>query len=191
MPSPLASGPSLSLDDKLSIGHSVSFVDDRAAILSLESAIGDSHRGLPENIFLFVSRITPIVNVDLLIQDKVGRTLLTWRDDRFYGCGWHVPGGIIRYKEKAADRIRVCAREEVGAELSFEQTPFLVSETISDQNSRGHFISLLYRCTLLSPLDEERRGRTEPPEVGKWRWHDRCPPNLLSVQSHYAGLLQP
>jgi colanic acid biosynthesis protein WcaH len=34
-----------------------------------------------------------------------GRTLLTWRDDESFGAGWHVPGGIIRYKETAADRI--------------------------------------------------------------------------------------
>src|SRR5262245_58107346 len=92
-------------------------------IATLESTLGDPRLGLPEDLFLFVSRLVPLINVDLLIQDGHGGTLLTWRDDEFFGSGWHVPGGIIRYKEAAADRIRACAREELGAEVSFEAVP--------------------------------------------------------------------
>src|SRR5947209_6885664 len=112
-----------------------------AAISVLESAIGDPRRGLPLEIFELVSRIAPLVNVDLLIQDA-GRTLLTWRDDEHFGAGWHVPGGIIRYKERADHRIRECARLELGAEVMFDPEPILVSEFIrEEQNTRGHFIS--------------------------------------------------
>lgn len=85
------------------------------AISTLESAIGDPYQGLPKEIFLFVSRIAPLVNVDLLIQDDAERTLLTWRDDEFFGTACHVPGSVIRYKEMAADRTGPCAREELGA----------------------------------------------------------------------------
>ena len=91
------------------------------------------------------------INVDLLIQDDRSRTLLTWRDDEFFGPGWHVPGGIIRYKESAADRIRACAREELGADVSSDAAPLLVLERIGDQDTSGHHISLLYRCRLLEP----------------------------------------
>ena len=125
----------------------------------LESAIADPRLGLPKEIFLFASRIVPLINVDLLIQDGAGRTLLTWRDDEFFGTGWHVPGGVIRYKEMAADRIHACAREELGAEVAFEGVPLLVSEHITDNKNRGHANSLLYRCTLLTPPAENlRRG---------------------------------
>ena len=109
----------------------------RHRIEALEAAIGDPRRGLPEDVFRFVSRITPLINVDLLIQDDRSRTLLTWRDDEFFGPGWHVPGGIIRYKESAADRLRACAREELGADVSFDPAPLLVSETIRAENTRG------------------------------------------------------
>ena len=34
----------------------------------------DPTAGLPEDLFLFISRITPLVNVDLLIQDDAHRT---------------------------------------------------------------------------------------------------------------------
>jgi ADP-ribose pyrophosphatase YjhB (NUDIX family) len=161
----------------------------RRCIDTLEAAVGDSRRGLPEDVFLLVSRITPLINVDLLIQDDRGRTLLTWRDDEFFGSGWHVPGGIIRYKESAGDRVRACSREELGADVSCDPAPLLVSETIRAQNTRGHFISLLFRCRLLSPPDEARRAGSDPPPPGHWRWHDRCPPDLIEAQSQYVRFL--
>lgn len=41
-----------------------------------------------------------MVNVDLLIKNvSSNETLLTWREDEYYGPGWHVPGGIVRFKE--------------------------------------------------------------------------------------------
>src|SRR5882724_749356 len=124
------------------------------AITTIDSFLVDPRRGLPEELFLLISRLTPLINVDLLIHDEAGRTLLTWRDDEFFGAGWHLPGGVIRYKERATDRVRACALDELGAEVAFEPLPILVSETIREPNERGHLISLLYLCRLVSPLDE-------------------------------------
>lgn len=157
------------------------------AVSTVESALGNPHEGLPSEVFLFVSRITPLINVDLFIQDDRGRTLLTWRVDEFFGAGWHVPGGIIRHKEMAADRIRACARNELSADVSFDPTPILVSETIRDQINRGHFISLLFRCRLLTALDEAKRAPMEAPSAGDWRWHDGAPPDLLEAQRQYIS----
>jgi hypothetical protein len=53
----------------------------------LESLIPVSHQGLPEDVFLFLSRITPLINDDLLTKDEMNRTLLTWRDDGFSAPG--------------------------------------------------------------------------------------------------------
>jgi colanic acid biosynthesis protein WcaH len=155
-------------------------------IEALERAIGDPRGGLPEDVFLFVSRLIPMVNVDLLIQDDRGRTLLTWRDDEHFGSGWHVPGGLIRYKEPAADRIRACAREELGAEVSFEDAPVFVMETILRSRERGHAVSLLYRCRLMTPTDGAREAASDPPAAGQWRWHEAAPVDLLAVQRQYA-----
>ena len=164
----------------------MSVEQDRAGHLAaIEAAVGRARGGLPEDVFQFVSRLTPLINVDLLIRDDRGRTLLTWRDDEFFGAGWHVPGGIIRYKETAADRIRACARGELGADVSFEPTPLLVAETIRQDATRGHFISLLFRCRLTSPLDEAKRSGS-PPRPGDWQWHEHCPDDLLDVQRQYA-----
>jgi colanic acid biosynthesis protein WcaH len=110
-----------------------------AAIRQIEDIADTGETGLPEELFLFVSRVTPLINVDLLIQDQRKRTLLTWRDDRFYGPGWHVPGGIIRYKETAADRIRSVARQELGVEIDFDPSPIFILESIApERKDRGH-----------------------------------------------------
>lgn len=155
-------------------------------LAAIESSLGDPREGLPEGVFLFVSRITPLINVDLLIQDDRSRTLLTWRDDEFHGSGWHVPGGIIRYKESWADRLRACAREELAADVACDATPLFVAESIRPQATRGHFVSLLFRCRLLTPPDPAREAGADRPAPGQWRWHNGRPPDLLEAQRHYA-----
>jgi len=164
-------------------------MDLQAAMSIVEAAVGDPQAGLPREVFLFVSRLTPLVNVDLLIQDLRGRTLLTWRDDEFYGTGWHVPGGIIRFKETFAERIAACAREELGCGASSEGPPLMVVQGISPQATRGHAIAFLYRCRLFGAPEEARRATSNRPSAGQWRWHDGAPPDLLDAQRGYAPLL--
>jgi len=160
-----------------------------SAIASIDAAVGEARQGLPEDIFLMVSRMIPLINVDLLIKDDAGRTLLTWRDDEHFGSGWHVPGGIIRYKEMAHDRIQACARTELGVEVDFDSVPLLISESIREPRDRGHFVSLLYRCRLRRPPDENLKAVKNPPGRGEWHWHEHSPADLLSVHAHYAHLL--
>lgn len=157
-----------------------------AAIAIIKEAVACPNRGLPEDVFLLISSMTPLVNVDLLIKDSLGRTLLTWRHDRFYGPGWHIPGGIIRFKESAAQRIAAVAANELGARVSFSANPIAVHEiTNPNRDVRGHFISLLYACRLESPLDERRRFVPETPLNGAWAWHDGTPENLIYQHNIY------
>ena len=85
----------------------------------IEKSIKDPTHGLPENIFLLISRLTPLINVDLLIKNNKNQTLLTWRKaGEVYKPGWHVPGGIVRYKEKIFDRILKVARKELKCKIT-------------------------------------------------------------------------
>jgi colanic acid biosynthesis protein WcaH len=68
-------------------------------IAAIEAAVADPRGGLPEPIFRLLARLTAMVNVDLLVRNDRRETLLTWRQDDLYR-GWHIPGGIIRYKER-------------------------------------------------------------------------------------------
>jgi len=161
------------------------------AVRVLDSVVGDPSQGLPEEAFLLLSRMTPLVNVDLVIQDQARKILLTWRDDQFDGPGWHVPGGIIRFKETAAHRIKEVARIELVAEIAFEPTPIAVHEFVHpSRKSRGHFISLLYRCTLLTAPDPGRQCVSGKPVAGQWQWHAACPQDIIEAQRHYAELFE-
>jgi colanic acid biosynthesis protein WcaH len=165
--------------------------DHRADLFAaIERSLGSARNGLPEDVFEFVSRVTPLINVDLLITDAGGRTLLTWRDDRFYGPGWHVPGGVIRFQERAIERVHACARAELGADVDVEPAPLFVMESIGGDRTRGHMIALLFRCRLVSPLDESRRARDARPSPGQWRWHEACPRDLIPEQTPYASFFR-
>ncbi len=159
------------------------------AIARLDEAAGKPGMDLPEELFLFISRVTPLVNVDLLVKDEHGHTLLTWRDDEFYGSGWHVPGGIIRYKEHAADRIRKVAEQEIGSPVEFDPVPIVIIETMSEQRERGHFLSMLYRCRLLGEPDPALRA-LERPRRGDWKWHTGTPDDLLPVHQVYERFFE-
>ncbi len=146
----------------------------------------EPEKGLPIELFRFLSTIVPLVNVDLLVRDETLGTLLTWRHDEIYGPGWHVPGGIIRYRERAETRIRETARAELGAEVEFESEPIAIEQAIAGkQQERGHMISLLYRCRLTGPPAERLRWNSGTPEAGQWTWHRECPANLIPEQDHY------
>jgi len=155
----------------------------------LESFIKNPSKGLPEDVFLFVSRITPLINVDLLIKNEKNETLLTWRDDGFFPAGWHIPGGIVRYKEKIRDRIKAVAKNELGASVKFEEKPLAINEVMIPQKTRGHFISFLYKCVLTTPPDENLRYKGEEPQAGQWAWHKKCPHNLISVHNMYREFI--
>jgi ADP-ribose pyrophosphatase YjhB (NUDIX family) len=161
-----------------------------ACLAALQPCIPAPRAGLPEELFLFVSSVTPLVNVDLLVQDEAGRTLLTWREDEFYGPGWHVPGGVIRFQETAAERIRAVARQELGAEVEPDPVPVAMHEMIDPgRRARGHSIALLYRCRLLGLLSETHRASSSTPRPGQWAWHETCPDNLIAEHHVYRQFL--
>lgn len=163
---------------------------DKKTIELLESLIKNPSSGLGKDIFLFVSRITPIINVDLLIKNKQNNTLLTWRDDAYQSPGWHIPGGIIRYKETIADRINAVAKIELGAEIKFKKEFLAINEVVYPlKKNRGHTISLLYECRLTSSLDEELKFKKGVPKPGQWAWHSKCPDNLISVHEMYRRFI--
>ncbi len=156
----------------------------------LDSFIKNPSDGLPEDVFLWVTRVTPMINVDLLIKNDQNETLLTWRDDSYYPAGWHIPGGIIRYKETISDRIRAVAESELGAKIKFNEKPLAINQVIHpSRRNRGHFISLLFECSLISALDDSCRWIEGSPSAGEWAWHGSCPDNILSVHEMYRKFI--
>lgn len=154
-------------------------------------------QGLGEELFLQVSSLVPVVNVDLLVYNDKGQFLLTWRDDPHCGRGWHVPGGCIRFKETFEERIRKVAQQELGlTDFTFDKEPVKVFEIIDNsrreidnQNERAHFISLVYKCYVTNAYTIDNKGRKEG-EVGYIKWFEILPEDLLPIQKCYKEILR-
>lgn len=163
-------------------------MNTKQAIEFLDKQIKNPKIGLPEEIFLFISRNTPLANVDLLIKDENGRTLLSWRDDQYAGKGWHLPGGIIRFKEKMENRVLKVAKKEIGAKVKFDPVPIALNQIIGKKNTRGHFISILYKCFLSKDFVPDNKRLTQK-NPGYLMWHSSCPKNLLKYHHIYKKFI--
>lgn len=157
---------------------------------ALETACPDARGGLGESLFLAVSRLVPMVNVDLLVLDDANRLLMSWRHDRFYGPGWHIPGGVVRFKETLNQRIAAVARQELGAMVAHDPTPLKVSELFNpDRDTRGHFLSLAYRCHLASDLRADLvKPGSGTPQPGQCAWFAEWPSQVISQHLVYRDL---
>ena len=148
----------------------------------LEKIIRNPHSGLPEEVFLLATRITPMVNVDLLIRNNKNQTLLTWRGGNYYSPGWLIPGGIIRYKENMSDRINHVARTELGVEVEFHAQPILISEIIRSPKilNRGHFISFLFECLIRAQFNRHSNW-LQCNAIGGQQWQENDTPKSLKL----------
>jgi ADP-ribose pyrophosphatase YjhB (NUDIX family) len=156
----------------------------RETVEILERLIPDPRLGLPEDVFLFVSRLTPLVNVDLLIRDENGRALLSWRDDTYAGTGWHLPGGIIRYRESIESRIQKVIETEIGTKVEFDPTPIAINQIFCTHETRGHFIAFLINCSLSGTFAPKNKGLTKT-DAGYLMWHNSYPKNMIPVHEIY------
>lgn len=156
----------------------------------------DPETGLGTELFLMISSMTPILNVDLFVTDEWGRVLLSWRDDKHCGKGWHIPGGCIRFKETLDTRIHMTAIDELGTDVHYDPRPLLVRENIAmddltvrvNRNERAHFISLLYDCTLKQQLELKNCDGQEI--AGHLKWFDKVPDNFIQIQYYYRAFLE-
>lgn len=161
-----------------------------AEIINLQHSMNEEgvnpRNGLPLDLFEFATTLLPFVNVDLIIQNQAGHILLSWRDDKHYGAGWQIPGGIIRMKETIDERIQKTAIREIGCEVEYEKNPLIVHENIihehrdglKNQLERAHNIALVYSCRVSDDYVINNRDKAETDE-GYLRWFDKFPENLL------------
>lgn len=153
--------------------------------------------GLGEELFLLVSSLVPIVNVDLLVYNNRGQFLLTWRDDPHSGSGWHVPGGCIRFRETCKDRIKKVAQKELGIrDIKYDKEPIKIFEIIShehrdieNQDERAHFITLVFKC--YAPVNFSLNNQiAKEGEFGFMAWFNHLPDNFLELQSCYREIIK-
>ena len=91
---------------------------------------------------------------------------------------------MIKIKETIDECIRRVSLRELGCEVAFDPSP-TVFQHIEDQETRGHFISLVFLCMLPEnyTLISKRHN-----EVGYLQWHDTYPKNIIRVHEKYRKL---
>lgn len=153
--------------------------------IALDS-VPDPSKGLPDEVFHFIRKVTPLTNVDLLVRNEKGEHLLAWREDE-YARGWHIPGGIIRFNESLAQRIAAVAKLELSATVEHSPNPIDLREFFSP---RGHFISLLYLCRLSSPVADTLiwNGNGKPLH-GQLKWCLGVPTDLYRIHRAFSDWL--
>lgn len=145
----------------------------------------DPGKGLPEELFLFISELTPLINVDLLIRDNKGRILLAWRNDPWWESGWHVPGGIIRLNETIDERIERTAKLELGTTVFHGSEPVEVCQIINKVfSTRSHHITLVYECRVPEDYIIDNGSLMEH-DTGFLAWHDHYPDQMLRCHEFY------
>ncbi|WP_024299882.1 GDP-mannose mannosyl hydrolase [Methylomicrobium lacus] len=76
---------------------------------------------LSDRDFLEVIERTPLVSIDLVIQDDAGRVLLGWRTNEPAKNTWFVPGGRIRKNETLDAAFLRLTAAELGKAVDLEE----------------------------------------------------------------------
>ena len=170
--------------------------DVNNAIELLRKSEIQSEKGLPENLFLLVSALVPLPNIDMLIVNEKGQILLTRRNDEFFQKSWHIPGGCMRYGETMENRIHETAKRELGTDVSFDAEPIAIRDVIRGHNiqqkykrERGHNIAVLYRCYLPKGYQINNGNKVET-EDGFIKWFDKLPDDFMKIQHVYDSVLE-
>jgi colanic acid biosynthesis protein WcaH len=122
---------------------------------------------LSEEDFINIVKNTPLISIDLVIENPKGEILLGWRSNLPAKGYWFVPGGRVLKNEHFEDAFRRISKSETGLDLSLDDTVFLgIYEHIyPNENFSGnplfgtHYIVIAYRIKLSElpeklPLDQ-------------------------------------
>lgn len=165
------------------------------AIHILRNAQLDAKNGLPEELFLAISGLVPIANVDLLITNERKQLLLSRRNDMFFDFSWHIPGGCMRYGESFEQRLQKTALCELGTEVEFLPDPLAVRNVLRGKkfsleypNERGHNVAILFQCRLPDGFQINNGKKTEM-DNGYLKWFDKLPQDFMKIQMVYEAEL--
>lgn len=171
--------------------------EHRKAVEFLRRAEIDADAGMPQELFLLVSSLVPLPNVDLLVVNKQNQLLLSRRNDPYYPKSWHIPGGCMHFHDDFAQRIQETAIKELGSTVTFDEPPLAVrnvfrgcNEELLHPRERGHNVAILFRCGLPDGYRINNGNRGEDDD-GYLKWFDRLPDDFLAIQHVFDDVLEP
>ncbi|MCH8502323.1 MAG: GDP-mannose mannosyl hydrolase [Aliidiomarina sp.] len=121
---------------------------------------------LKEKVFTTVLDSTPLVSIDLVVQNIDGKVLLGERKNRPAQGYWFVPGGRIFKNESLADAFQRLTLAELGQEFSISQAelqgPFdhFYTDSVFGGSPSTHYVAIAYRLLVreLTNLPDEQHS---------------------------------
>lgn len=114
---------------------------------------------LDRNAFIEVVKNTPLASIDLIVRNTQNEVLLGLRNNEPARNCWFVPGSRICKNERIAQAFRRLSLEELGIELTVQDSQFLgVYEHFYRENFacepgiETHYVVLAYEIRLNGPL---------------------------------------
>ena len=109
---------------------------------------------LPINTFKTIIKYTPLISIDLVIQNKFGDVLLGLRNNRPAQGFWFVPGGRILKDESMVEAFKRLTLNELGVEFEISQAELIgpyehfYVDNVTGENFSTHYIALGYRLVV-------------------------------------------
>lgn len=127
---------------------------------------------LPPARYIDVVRDTPLVSIDLLVQDDADRLLLGWRNNRPAQHHWFVPGGALYKNETLDAAFARIALTELGLDSRRADADYLgvfehfyPDNFLDRPNITTHYVVHAYR------LRWPAAAALQPDQQhGDWRW---------------------
>lgn len=171
--------------------------EQRAAVKTLRQAKLDTDNGMPQELFLMLSGLVPLANVDLLITNEQGQILLTRRCDPWYQPSWHIPGGCMHYGEDFLHCVQQTAMRELGTKVIVSEVPVAVRNVIRGVDrskeyprERGHNVAILFACRMPESWEIDNGDKAEADD-GYASWFDVLPEDFMEIQHVYSDVLRP
>ena len=160
------------------MGTSLTIPEQNELARLLEVVATQDKGFIPDSAYRTFHKLVPWPVVEVLIYDKEGRFLLSYRDDEEF-TGWHIPGSFIRPGETYEDACNRCVRAERVAH-SVTNLSFIASHPQRiGERAFGCPISNIIACHAVEPVVER----------ADLQWFSRVPHDLIPPpQQHHKFL---
>ena len=128
---------------------------------------------LSQKTFTTVIASTPLISIDLIVENFQGQVLLGLRNNKPAQGFWFVPGGRVLKNETLDNAFQRLCKEELGAELTRQQSEYIGSfehfyeDCVFDDNISTHYVVLAYKLTVdveITTLPQKQHN--------KFQWFD-------------------
>ena len=129
---------------------------------------------LKKSVFTTVIDSTPLVSIDLLIENTDGKILLGYRNNRPAKGYWFVPGGRIQKGESMDDAFQRLTQSEIGEVFKRENAIFLgpyehfYDDYVFGEDVSTHYVVLGYK--LICDIDLSTLPSAQHNE---YKWFDK------------------